>query len=70
MYKIEKNKRKNCFEIIELKTGFVVGSFKEYAPTGKRYRWLKNGGAFNGFTPRFILNLKGDNELQHDMPVE
>lgn len=52
-YKIVKNGNK--FEIHELESELIVGEYDDHAKASERYRFLKRGGAFSGFTPEFFL---------------
>ena len=55
MYKIEKNKVTEEFSLYEISTGITLGIFSEHGNAKKVYNFMKNGGAFNGWTPTFIL---------------
>ena len=57
-HKIVKNG--TTFEIKELATENVIGEFDSHAIASERYRFLKRGGAFGGWTPTFFLtSVKG-----------
>ncbi len=57
-YKIVKNGNK--FEIHELESELVVGEFVDHSKASERYRFLKRGGSFAGFSPKFMLvSVKG-----------
>lgn len=52
-YKIVKNG--DQFEIHELLSEQKISTHPSHEDATKRYRFLKKGGAFNGFTPSFFL---------------
>ena len=52
-YKIVKNGEN--FEIHELASELIVGKYDSHAAASERYRFLKRGGSFSGFTPSFFL---------------
>jgi hypothetical protein len=54
MYKLTKNKPKNVFEIFEIQTEKVITEYSDYDAARTYYRFLKNGGAFSGWTPDFV----------------
>lgn len=49
-YKIQKNK------IIENATKFVMGEITNKKAREKRKKFLENGGAFNGWTPQYMID--------------
>lgn len=55
MYKLRKNHDIMEFEVLEIETDQVVFSSCNYDVASKKYRFLNSGGAFNGFTPSFLL---------------
>ena len=52
-YKIVKNG--NQFEIHELESQLIVDVFNDHGKASERYRFLKRGGNFAGWTPAFFL---------------
>lgn len=54
MYKLEKDRKNNLFSVVELATGIVMAETTDHDESYNFYRFLKNGGAFSGYTPRFF----------------
>lgn len=51
-YKIQK--LKNHFQVVELKTNKLMGTFATHEEAEILYRSLKDGAGFDGWTPDFI----------------
>lgn len=59
MYKILTDTKKaatNYYMLVERKTGNVVEYFDEMREAIWASKFMSSGGAFNGFTPRFICH--------------
>jgi hypothetical protein len=60
MYKVQKDKENNRFEVVELATEQTIDTFDKYADAYKIYRFMQEGGAFAGWSPSFIfVSAKG-----------
>jgi hypothetical protein len=62
MYKVEKDKNTQFFHVIELGTEQVIFKHSIYADAYKVYRFMKDGGAFHGWTPSFVINTATNQE--------
>jgi hypothetical protein len=59
-YKVQHNKDKSVYEVIELETENVMFVSESHDVASAYYRLLKKSSSFRGWTPAFIL--KGFNE--------
>lgn len=59
-YKLIKGEN-NTFHIKETATDLIIESFSEQSEAKKYMKFLNLGGAFDGFTPSFILNNTSKN---------
>jgi len=53
-YKIIQQGKKH--NVVETKTGLIIGSFRTVQEAKKLQVHLNKGGAFDGFSPAFIVN--------------
>ena len=54
LYKVKKVGRKNLYHVIETQTEQVIENFVHKKDAETYAKFLQSGGAFKGFTPRFI----------------
>ena len=53
--KIIEDKKANVFKVFEIKTEQVLNQYKFYNEAKEKLRFYNLGGAFDGFTPNFIV---------------
>ena len=55
LHKVTDENNVTMYGIVEEATKYVINAFLFEDEADKYYKFLSNGGAFNGFTPEFIL---------------
>ena len=71
LYKILPDTRKspsNYYALVERKTGNVIDFFNDMREALRTSKFMSSGGAFNGFTPRFIAS--GNFPEHEDIPPD
>lgn len=53
--------RDDIFDVFETQTEQIIKSFNNTYDAKELARILNLGGGFDGFTPRFVLNIFGNN---------
>lgn len=56
--------------LVEESTGHIIDYFDDRREARYKGKWMSSGGAFNGFTPRFICRDHYSNWFEPEFTVE